>query len=204
MLEVGVVAEGRGTPKGRGASGGGRGIPKTARGGAGTSKTPRRSPRPADTGGSASYNRGRTAADRAGQDRRTGRTGVPRDGAPGDGPRSGARTPAADGARRGPRTTPGDGPRRGPRTSAGDGPRRSGRPASSEGRPSADGSKRLPGRSFGAGARASAPSTRSFRRDTPPRAQEGEAGESTGFERRTERGPGRGPRTRPGESGYRR
>src|SRR5580700_1360849 len=94
------VAEGHGTPKGRGASGGGRtgggrGVPKTARAAAGTSKTPRRSPRPTGTSGSASYGRGRTTAGRTGQEPRTGR-GVARDGATGDGARRSPRTPAAD------------------------------------------------------------------------------------------------------------
>ncbi len=77
------MAEGRGTPKGRGATGGartggGRAAPKTARAAAGTSKTPRRSPRPTGTGGSASYGQGRTAAGRggSGQEPRTGRDGV--------------------------------------------------------------------------------------------------------------------------------
>src|SRR5260370_7725339 len=100
------VAEGRGTPKGRGTSGGGRagggrGVPKTARAASGTSKTPRRSPRPTGTSGSASSGRGRAAAGRGGQEPRTGRDGA-----------------TGDGARRGPRTSAGDGPRRTPRTSS--------------------------------------------------------------------------------------
>src|ERR1700722_4106024 len=99
------VAEARGGPKGRGASGGGRtgggrSVPKTARVASGTAKTPIRSPRPTGTSGSTSYGRGRTSADRAGQEPRTGRGGAARDGAAGEGARRGPRTPPADGARR--------------------------------------------------------------------------------------------------------
>src|SRR5271154_1387243 len=93
------VAEGRETPKGRGASGGGRtgggrGIPKTGRATSGAARTPRRSPRPAGTTGSASYGRGRTASGRAVPEPRTGR-GAGRDDATGDGARRAPRKPAA-------------------------------------------------------------------------------------------------------------
>ena len=72
------VAEGRGTPNGRGSTGGGRtgggrGVPKTARAAAGTSKTPRRSPRPTGTSGSAELGRGRELRPVPDRSRRGGR-----------------------------------------------------------------------------------------------------------------------------------
>jgi hypothetical protein len=110
------VAEGSGTPRGRGASGGN---PKTSRG----AKTP-------GAGGSGGYTRGKPAPGRVGQDRRTGPP------AAADGPRqtsknpagraSSTRTPAAGGARW---DTGGNEPRRGPAAGTGDRARRTGRPA---------------------------------------------------------------------------
>ena len=87
------VAEGRETPKGRGASGGGRtggggrGTPKTGRATSGAAKTPRRSPRPAGTTGSASYGPGRTASGRAVPEPRTSRGAADRDAATGEKPK---------------------------------------------------------------------------------------------------------------------
>src|SRR5271155_207202 len=94
------VAEGRETPKGRGASGGGRtgggrGIPKTGRATSGAARTPRRSPRPAGTTGAASDGRGRTASGRAVPEPRTGRGGADRDATTGDSARRYPRNPAA-------------------------------------------------------------------------------------------------------------
>ena len=143
------MAEGRRTPKGREASGGGRkggGIPKTpktARTPSGTAKTPRKGARPTGTSGSANYGRGtsgsanhgrgtgesanhgrgRSAAGRAGQETRTSRAGrqagTGRDGAGRDGA-------AGEGSRRAPRTPSTDRPR----TPSTDRPRRTSRTSS--------------------------------------------------------------------------
>ena len=172
------VAEGRETPKGRGASGGGRtgggrGVPKTARAAAGTSKTPRRSPRPTGTSGSASYGRGRTAAGRTGQEPRAGRGGVARDDATGDGARRGPRTPAADSPRRTARPPAPDGTRRTARPPAADGTRRTSRP------PAAESARRTarPAASDGT------------RRTARPAAAEGSRGDTADGTRRTARPP---------------
>src|ERR1700689_3207758 len=177
------VAEGRETPKGRGASGGGRtgggrGIPKTGRATSGGAKTPRRSPRPAGTAESASYGRGRTASGRSVPEPRTGRGAADRDAATGDSARRGPRTPAAarppasEGARRPARPPAADGTRRA-RPPAPDGARRTARPPAADGErrtarpPAADGARRTTrpparegtrpatGRPFGDGARRS-------------------------------------------------
>src|SRR5580698_8324965 len=148
------VAEGRETPKGRGASGGGRtGVPKAGRATSAGAKTPRRSPRPAGTTGSASYGRGRTASGRPVPEARTGRGAADRDAATGDSARryprnpAAARPPASEGARRTARPPAADGTRRA-RPPAADGARRSARPPAPDGErrtarpPAADGARR--------------------------------------------------------------
>src|SRR5580704_15779635 len=93
------VAEGRGTPKGRGESGGGRtgggrSVPKTAGAAAGTSKTPRRSPRPTTRTSVPDRARGLSTARGGEGTQRTSRSPAP------DGARRGARSAASDGTRR--------------------------------------------------------------------------------------------------------
>jgi hypothetical protein len=185
------VAEGRGTPKGQGASGGGRkggsrtggGTPNRGRTTSGTAKTPRRGPRPTGTSGSTGYGRARPSSGRAGQDTRTGRGGQDtrtgrggqdtRTGRGGQDTRTGRGGAGRDGAT-------GEGSRRAPRAPATD-------------------RQRQTTRTSRAGATAGS-SARTFRGDGPRHTREGSAEDGASLERGTRGRPAEG-RERRGPAG---